>query len=124
MNALLIVIKAIGLIMAVMGVAIIAIPGKAAKVVPFFKHGKRIYWVGICRLICATIFLLAASQCRWPAVIAIIGIIALVSGVLIFALKLKVLRSILDWFPGQSAKVLRIIGGVVVIIGLLIIFAV
>ena len=118
-----IIIKAIGLIMAVMGVAIIAVPKKMAKLIPFIKHGKRIYVVGILRLILATIFLLAASNSHWPWVIGIFGVLTLASGVLIFALKMKVLRSIMDWFQSFDEKVMRIAGIFVVIIGILIIFA-
>jgi len=124
MLAMIMVIKAIGLIMAVMGVAIIAIPKNLVKVIPFFKKSKRIYIVGVVRIVLAVIFLLSASQCRWPWVIAVFGILTLVSGVLIFALKLKVIRAILDWFHEKSDMVLRIIGSVIVIIGLLIVFAV
>jgi hypothetical protein len=124
MPFLFVIIKALGLIMAAMGVAFAIVPKKMAKILHYFKHGKRMYIVGIVRLVFATIFLLAASQCRWPWFIGILGILTLVSGVLIFSLKLKVLRSVLDWFSGLSKKVMRITGGIVVIIGVLIIFAV
>lgn len=124
MPFLFVIIKALGLIITAMGIAFAIVPKKMAKILPYFKHGKRMYLVGIVRLVFATIFLLAASQCRWPWFIGVIGILTLVSGVLIFALKLKILRSVLDWFYGLSEKVMRIAGGVIVVIGLLIVFAV
>ena len=123
MPFLFVIIKALGLIMAAMGVAFAIVPKRMAKILPYFKHGKRMYVVGIIRLVFATIFLLAASNSHWPWFIGILGILTLVSGVLIFALKLKVLRSILDWFYSLGEKVMRIAGGVIVIIGVLIIFA-
>ena len=123
MNALLVIIKAIGLIMAVLGAVFAAVPRKLVKVFPFFKAGKKIYAVGVCRLVCAVIFLLAASQARWSVVIGLFGILLLISGVLIFALKLKHIRAVLDWFPSKPDMVLRAIGVVVLIIGLLIVFA-
>lgn len=124
MLEMLMVIKAIGLIMAVMGIAFIAIPKDMVKIMPFFKKSKRIYIVGVIRLVLAVIFLLSASQCRWPWVIGVLGILTLVSGVLIFVLKLKVIRGILDRFSEKSDMFLRITGVIIVVLGMLIVFAV
>jgi hypothetical protein len=124
MGLLLIVIKALGVIMAVAGVLFIAVPQKLMKLMPFFKVVKRIRIVGIIRLAIAVIFLLAASRCRWPVVIAVLGIITLICGVLSLTLKVKYVKMCIDWIEGRSEMAIRIMGGVVILLGLLIIFAV
>lgn len=121
---LLIIIKALGVIMAVVGVLFSAIPQKVRKFLPFFKITKRIRIVGIIRLAIAVIFLLAASQCRWSVVVAVLGIITLISGVLALMLKVKHIKTFIDWIEGRNEMFIRIMGGVVVLIGLLIVFAV
>lgn len=123
MTALFTIIKAIGLIMAVVGVAFAVVPERLVKLMPFFQVGRRVRIVGILRLAIAVIFLLAASQCSWPWVIGVLGVLILASGVLALTLKLKHIRAFLDWWQSRNILVLRIIGGVVVIVGLLIVFA-
>ena len=125
MEWLFIIIKALGLIMAVVGVLMSTIPKKLMhKFLPFFKVTKRVRFIGVLRLAIAVIFLLAAWQCRWPIVIAVLGIITLISGVLALTLKTKHIKTFIEWIEGRSEIALRIMGVVVVLIGLLIIFAV
>ncbi|MCK4905193.1 hypothetical protein KAS42_02980 [bacterium] len=123
MGWLLIIIKVLGVIMAVVGMLLSSIPQKVMKFLPFFKITKRIRIVGIIRLAIAVIFLLAASQCRWSVVVAVLGIITLISGVLALTLKVKHIKTFIDWIEGRNEMFIRIMGGVVVLIGLLIIFA-
>ena len=123
MGWLLMIIKALGVVMAVIGVLFSAIPKKLIKFIPLFKVTKRIRIVGIVRLGIAVIFLLAASGSRWPIVIAVLGIITLVSGVLALTLKVKHIKTLIDWIEARNEMFVRIMGGVVVLIGLLIVFA-
>ena len=123
MGWLLMIIKALGVIMAVVGVLFSAIPEKLIKFISLFKVTKRIRIVGIVRLGIAVIFLLAASGSRWPIVIAILGIITLISGVLALTLKAKHIKTFIDWIEAKNEMFVRIMGGVVVLIGLLIVFA-
>jgi len=120
---LLVIIKALGVIMAVVGVLLSAIPQKVMKFLPFFKVTKKIRIIGIIRLGIAVIFLLAASGSRWPVVIAVLGIITLVSGVLALTLRVKHIKTFIGWVEARNDIFIRIMGGVVVLIGLLIIFA-
>ena len=124
MNWLFIIIKALGVIMAVAGVLIASIPQEFKKFMPFFKVTKRVRLIGVIRLIIAVIFLLAASQCRWPIVIAVLGIITLISGVIALTLRAKYIKAFVDRIERSSEIAARIMGGVVVVLGLLIIFAV
>lgn len=123
MGWLLIIIRALGVIMAVVGVLLSSVPQKVMKFLPFFKVTKRIRLIGIVRLGIAVIFLLAASQCRWFIVMAILGIITLASGVIALTLKVKHIKTFMAWVEDRNEMFIRIMGGVVVLIGLLIIFA-
>ena len=91
------------------------------KLSDFFGKGKRIYLAGIIRLALGIIFLLAASTCRWSKVVAVIGILTLLGGILIFVLGPKRINAMIAWFNQKSPVVLRLMSILVIAIGILII---
>ena len=78
---------------------------------------NRIYLAGILRFALAVVFLVGASRCRYPKVIIAFGIAFIISGVVVFAVRLEKLKSILRWWGKQPAIILRILGLLTIIIG-------
>jgi uncharacterized protein YjeT (DUF2065 family) len=118
-----ILIKSLGILIVLIGIVYLLKPDMPKLLIEFFKKGKRIYIAGIIRLALAVLFLVAARQCRHFWVIFVFGIILLLSGLLIFVLGPKKLRTILEWYQRQSITFYRVIAVIAVVIGAVIIFA-
>ena len=119
-----IVIKSLGILFVLIGVAYLMKPGIIRELMRFFKKGKRIYFSGLLRFALAVVFLTGATECRMPAVIGALGIIFLLSGALIFLLGPERIRLILDWYDEQPVAIFNFIATVVIVVGAVIIFSV
>jgi len=118
-----IVIKSLGMLFALMGIAYLLRPNIIKKLMGFFKKGKRIYFAGLIRFALAIVFLVAARECRYPWIIFASGIIFLIGGLLIFMLGPEKIRRILDWYEQQPALIFRVIALIVLAFGAIIIFS-
>lgn len=118
-----IIIKSLGIVFVLIGIAYLLKPDILKKLMTFFKKGKRIYIAGLIRFTLAVIFLLAATQCRKPKIVGAFGILFLLSGVLIFVLGPETIRRIFEWYEKQSTLMFRIIASVVIVVGAVIIFS-
>lgn len=118
-----IVIKSLGIVFVLIGIAYLLKPNILKVLMSFFKKGKRIYVAGLIRFALAAIFLLVATQCRKPKIIGAFGILFLLSGVLIFVLGPKTIKRIFDWYETQATIIFRIIALVVIAVGAIIIFS-
>ncbi|MFH1719222.1 MAG: hypothetical protein ABIF19_17855 [Planctomycetota bacterium] len=118
-----IIIKSLGVLFVLIGVAYLLRPDIIKGLMGFFKKGRRIYFAGVLRFALAVVFLTAATECRMPRVIGALGIIFLLSGVLIFLLGPERIRRILEWYEEQPTLIFRIIASVVAAVGMVIIFS-
>lgn len=118
-----IVIKSLGMLFALMGIAYLLRPDIVKKFMGFFKKGKRIYLAGLIRFVLGVVFLVAARECRYPWIIFASGIIFLIGGLLIFMLGPEKIRRILDWYQNQPTLIFRVIALVVLAFGAIIIFS-
>lgn len=118
-----IVIKILGILFIFLAIVYLVKPGVIKSMMEFFKRGKRIYLVGLIRLVLAIVFLLAARECAIPWVIVTFGILMLVSGLLIFMLGPKKLSSIIDWWQKRSPLILRLLAVITLAIGAIIIYS-
>ena len=120
---IIIVIKSLGIIITLMGIAYLLKPEIIKKLMEFFKKGNRIYFPGLLRLALAVLFLFAARECRYPWIIFASGIIFLAGSLLIFILGPEKIRRILDWYRDQPALIFRIIAVIVLVFGIIIILS-
>lgn len=118
-----IVIKSLGMLFTLMGIAYLLRPGIIKKLMGFFKKGKRIYFSGLIRFALAVVFFLGARECRYFWVIFVSGIIFLTGGLLIFLIGPEKIRRILDWYQQQSTLVFRFIAIIVLAFGIIIILS-
>ena len=118
-----IVIKSLGVLFTLMGIAYLLRPDIIKKLMGFFKKGKRIYFAGLIRFALAIVFFVAARECRYFWIIFASGIIFLAGGLLIFLLGPEKIRRILDWYQDQPALIFRIIALIVLAFGIIIILS-
>jgi uncharacterized protein YjeT (DUF2065 family) len=118
-----IVIKSLGILFALMGIAYLLRPNIIKQLMGFFKKGKRIYFAGLVRFALAVVFLVAARECRYPLIILASGIIFLIGGLLIFMLGPEKIRRILDWYGQQPVLIFQVIALIVLAFGAIIIFS-
>jgi amino acid transporter len=118
-----IVIKIVGIVIVFLAALFLLKPDIMKSVLNFFKQGKRLYFVGLTRLVLAIVFLLAARECDITWVIVVFGILFLISGLSIFMIGAEKLRSMLDWFQNKSALFLRAMAVITLAIGAIIIYS-
>jgi len=118
-----IVIKSLGMLFALMGIAYLLRPDIIKKLMGFFKKGKRIYLAGLIRFALAVVFFVAARECRYFWIIFASGIIFLTGGLLIFLLGPEKIRRILDWYQDQPTLIFRVIALIVLVFGVVIILS-
>jgi uncharacterized protein YjeT (DUF2065 family) len=118
-----IVIKIIGIVCVLLGIVYIVKPNVMKYLMQFFKQGKRLYFAGLIRFALAIIFLLGARKCGVPRVIVALGILFIISGLLIFMVRLEKLKSMIDWYQNQSLVLLRFIALIGLALGAIIIYS-
>jgi len=121
---MLILVKLIGIIIVAMGIVFILSPEAMKRVINYWRQGRRLYLVGILRLLIGVILLLNASQCRLVGVVVTLGILILLGGIIIFALGLEKVKSILDWLDKKPLSVLRLMALIALAIGALLLYSV
>lgn len=118
-----VVIKIIGVIVIVVGIAYIVRPGIMKWLLEFFKKGSNIYIAGLLRFVSGIIFLLAARECSKPVIIGVLGVLFLLGGFLIFILGPKRAAPFLEWWLKKPNWVLQVLAVIAMLFGVLIIYA-
>lgn len=117
-------VKLLGIIIIAGGIACVLLPQTLKDFLLFWTYGKRLYGAGLIRLTTGIIFLLVASKATVPWIIIILGILQLLSGILIFKSGLPKSRTVLEWWIRRQPRVLRVAGGIMMLFGILIVYAV
>jgi len=102
-----VVIKIIGIVVIVVGIAYIVRPGIMKWLLDFFKEGSNIYLAGLLRFVLGVVFLLAATECSKPIIIGVLGVLFLLGGLLIFILGPKRTTPILEWWLTKPVWIMR-----------------
>lgn len=118
-----IVIKILGIVFVCLGILYFLKPQFLKRFMLFFKKGKRLYLVALSRFALAVVFLVGANQCHRFWVIFAFGIIFIISGMLLFIMRLEKLRAIIDWYQSQPNWIFRVISLIAVAFGVAIIFS-
>ena len=117
------VIKIIGIVIVFIAIIYLLKPQIIKRMIEFFKHGRRVYLAGLMRFALAVVFLVGATDCQRPGVIIAFGILFIISGLLIFTLKLEKIKAMFDWWQNQSLLLLRVVAVIVLVIGAVIIYS-
>lgn len=119
-----ILVRLISIVMLGAGIIFLLSPKMLKALINFLRLGKRLYVLGILRLLIGAILLLAASQCRLSVVVATLGILVLIKGIFIFIFGLKRMNSMINWWDKRSFLFLRLIGLIALAVGVLLFYSV
>jgi len=117
------IIKVIGTVIVCIGLVFLIQPEIMRATTRFFSKGSRLYLAAMVRFALAIVFILGARHCGIKWVIVLFGLIFLLSGLLIFMLGLQKAKGILRWYLEQPKFISRIVAGIVLAVGLIIVYA-
>jgi uncharacterized protein YjeT (DUF2065 family) len=117
------IIKVIGTIIVCIGLVFFIWPAIQKATVLFFSKGSRLYLAAMVRFALAIIFIMGARHCGRTWIIVMFGLIFLLSGLLIFMLGLQKSKGIIRWYMEQPKFIFRIVAGIVLAVGLIIVYA-
>jgi uncharacterized protein YjeT (DUF2065 family) len=120
---MLMLVRLFALVMVVFGIINVINPEMMKQYIAFWAKGKRLQAGGIISLVTGVIFLIVAPQCATPWFVVLMGIIALIKGVLLFALGPEKWLAKISWWTSCPPMVLRIISVVAILLGVALINA-
>jgi len=120
---MLVLVRSISILIVAVGIVFLLSPKALKQFIAFLGQGKKLYLVGVMRIVIAVILLLGASQCRFVGIVTTLGIVILAGGIFIFALGLERLKPMLDWFNKRSLLALRLMSLVALAFGALLIYS-
>jgi len=116
------VIKTIGILMAVLGVVMATMPDLMTKTIDYFKVGKRVYAVGIIRIVIGALLLVSCPQATIVWLPAVIGALVVISGIVVFALGIERDHAMMEWWEQKPENTRRIGAIIAAVIGVLLIY--
>ena len=116
-------VRLFGIAITVMGVMFLVNPNSLKQYFLFWKKENRLQIGGIIALVFGIICLIAASQCRVVWLIIFLGVWSIVKGVVLFAIDKKKFFDYIDWWLEKPVSVLRYIGIIAVVFGVLVVFS-
>jgi uncharacterized protein YjeT (DUF2065 family) len=117
------IIRVIGTVIICIGLVFLIRPEIMRATTRFFSKGSRLYLAAMVRFALAVIFIMGARYCGRTWIIVMFGLIFLLSGLLIFMLGLQRAKGILRWYLEQPKFISRVIAGIVLAVGLIIVYA-
>lgn len=116
-------IKLLGIVIVILTVTFMTKPAMIKKYIAFWTKDKRVYVGAVISILFGIMFLRAASACTISWVIFLIGIWALVKGVILWSLGPKKLEAKCSALTKLPPKTLRLIMLISLAMGILIIYA-
>lgn len=117
------IIKVIGTVIVYIGLVFFIRPEIMRATTRFFSKGSRLYLAAMVRFALAIVFIMGARHCGIRWVIVLFGLIFLLSGLLIFMLGLQKAKGIIRWYLEQPKFISRVTAGIVLVVGLIIVYA-
>jgi uncharacterized protein YjeT (DUF2065 family) len=118
-----IIIKVIGTVIVCIGLVFLIQPEIMRATTRFFSKGSRLYLAAMVRFALAVVFMMGAKHCGIRWIIVMFGLIFLLSGLLIFMLGLQKAKGIIRWYMEQPKFISRTMAGIVLAVGLIIVYA-
>lgn len=116
-------VRAIGIFMVAMGMMIVVNPMVAKRMMVFWRQGKRIYFGGAIRILLGIIFLFHAPQAKSAMAMTMLGVLALLGGIIIIILGPKRAGLIIEHWQSKPDSFLRLLSLTILAFGSLVIFS-
>ncbi len=118
-----ILVRLFGVLIIAMGIIFTVKQDSFKKYIAFWSREKSIKKGGLVSILIGVIFLIAAPECRLSGVITVLGIWAIIKGVILLLIKQKKINAYLDWWAKKSHTVVRALGFFAIAIGILLIYS-
>lgn len=117
--------RLIGIFLVCVGIVNFINPVVMKKMISFWQKGKRIYAGGLIRVLFGSVLLWASFdfQMKHPCVLAFLGALMVLGGLLIFILGLERMKTMLNWWDKKPLFVLRLMAILALAIGVLVIYS-
>jgi len=117
------VVAAVGLVVALVGGAVLLVPLHARRVMRWSQTDRFLH-VAVAARILMGAFLIAASQaCAWPMAVGTVGVLVLAAGLAGALIGMVRLRALMGWFVAQSDGLFRVAGGCAIVFGVFLAYA-
>ena len=120
---MIIAVRVFGILIVGMGIFFAVNPLGFKQYISFWKQTKHIKNGGILSVVIGIVFLMAASKCRMELLINILGLLAIIKGVLLLTIAQKHIINYIDWWNNKTPLAAQILGGFAAAFGILIIYA-
>jgi uncharacterized protein YjeT (DUF2065 family) len=117
------IVKLIGIVMVAAGVVYFVKPVLIKKTADFIMKEKWIYVCGIVSFIIGIIFLRAASLCAIKWLVILLGIIAIIKGILVFVLGQQKIKSLIGKWMSKPVNTWRTLAIIKIAVGVIIIYS-
>jgi len=120
---MILIVKLVGILMIVAGVVYMIRPFEMTRLSRFFLEGNRFYVGLVFAIVIGVLLLFAAEEASSPIMIRIIGVIGLLKGVLGFVFGREKFSSFVNRVTKLDEKKLRLLAGVSLLFGVIVIYA-
>ena len=117
------IVKLIAIAIIIYGCIVVLRPRVKKVGIAYIKENNRIYIANGIKTAVGIFMLIAASSCRVPWIILVIGGLAALTGIALFLVKKNVVDDIIQWIESRHMKQVRMIGGIIIAVGALIAIA-
>lgn len=115
------VLRSIGILIVVIGVIFTARPSVVPAIIAWIKQGKRIYAAAVVRIVLGVLLVAACTAASVLWVPAVVGSLMILSGIVLFVMKVERAFALLDWFGTRSDTVRRLMTTVIALLGVAVI---
>jgi len=120
---MIVLIQVFAVIILVAGIVFASYPDVMKRIIAYMGERRRFTYVGGLRVAVSVLLFLAASQCRHTAVIFLLGVVFLVSGIAAFSMSDEKIKSFITWYLGRPEVTLRLLALVPAVIGLILLLS-
>jgi uncharacterized membrane protein HdeD (DUF308 family) len=117
-------VQLFGVAVIVMGIMFSANLDRLKGYVSYWKDKKHMRVGALVAIAAGVVFLIAAPDCKLSLLITILGIWSVVKGVALLILQQEKIVKYLDWWLNRPVSTMRIMAGVVVAFGVLLLYSV
>jgi hypothetical protein len=114
----------IGVLIVSLGIAALLKPQLLKIFSGFWSKEKRLYLAGVLRIMFGFILLLAAPKAKLFWVVTIFGLVSLIKGVLLLALKPGRIKSSIHWWSQRPTQAIRALAVLTIALGILLVYAI
>ena len=116
------IIAGVGVLVALLGLAIFVSPPLLKRILVFYEEGSRLYAALVFRVIFGTLLIAAADQSRSPKVVLTLGVITVIAGLGGFFVGLDRMRALARWWSRQSPLTVRAWSLVAIVFGAFLVY--